>query len=130
MDSGHVHAIAFLSSMTPVYGRGHQDAIQYAWDHASELKRALPEVEYASSLTSNEVNTFEAGGKILKEEGCYADTAFFTMFTYPLLEGDKATVLSQRPNIALSRKMAAHFFGSPHAAIGQPIKLNNSLSLK
>jgi len=56
---------------------------------ADEIKRVLPEVQYASSVTHNEVNTFEANIKILKEDGIYAGNDFFTMFTYPLLEGDK-----------------------------------------
>ena len=97
---------------------------------ADEIKRVLPEVQYASSVTHNEVNTFEANNKILKEDGIYAGNDFFTMFTYPLLEGDKATVLSESPNIAISRKMATDLFGSPHAAIGQPLRLNNDLTMK
>jgi hypothetical protein len=97
---------------------------------AEGMKKELPQVEYASSLTHNEVNTFQAGEKILKEEGCYADVDFFTMFTYPLLEGDKASVLSQPANIAISKKMAVDLFGSPAAAIGRPVTFNNGEELK
>ncbi|HVV06551.1 MAG TPA: ABC transporter permease [Puia sp.] len=97
---------------------------------ADELKRVLPEVQYASGVTPDEVNTFEGNNKILKEDGIYAGKDFFTMFTYPLLEGDKATVLSESPNIAISRKMATDLFGSPHAAIGQPMLLNNGSTMK
>jgi len=97
---------------------------------ADELKRVLPDVQYASGVTHNEVNTFEANNKILKEDGVYAGEDFFTMFTYPLLEGDKGTVLSQSPNIAISHKMATDLFGSAHAAIGQPLRFNNWVTLK
>jgi predicted permease len=97
---------------------------------ADEMKRMLPEVQYASGVTSSETNTFEGNNKILKEDGIYAGQDFFTMFTYPLLEGDKATVLSQSPNIAISRKMATDLFGNPHAAIGQPLRINNGLTMK
>jgi ABC-type antimicrobial peptide transport system permease subunit len=97
---------------------------------AEGIKRELPQVEYASSVSHNEVNTFQTGEKILKEEGCYADIDFFTMFTYPLLEGDKATVLTQPANMAISRKMAVDLFGSPRAAIGQPLLFNNNVEMK
>ncbi|HVW61455.1 MAG TPA: ABC transporter permease, partial [Puia sp.] len=97
---------------------------------AEGMKRELPQVEYASSVSHNEENTFQSGGKILKEEGCYADRDFFTMFTYPLLEGDKATVLSRPADMAISRKMAVALFGSPGAAIGRPLLFNNSVELK
>ena len=97
---------------------------------AAEMKRVLPQVEYASSFTPPEVNTFRAGEKILKMEGCYAETDLFTMFTYPLLEGDKATVLSEPVDIAISRKMAVGLFGSPHAAIGKPLQFNNNVEMK
>ncbi len=97
---------------------------------AAEIKRVLPQVEYASSFTNNEVNTFRAGEKVLKKEGCYAETDLFTMFTYPLLEGDKATVLRQPSDIAISRKMAEDLFGSPHAAIGKPLLFNNTVEMR
>jgi putative ABC transport system permease protein len=97
---------------------------------AEGMKKELPQVEYASSLTHNEVNTFQAGEKILKEEGCYADVDFFSMFTYPLLEGDKASVLSQPANIAISKKMAIDLFGSPAAAIGRSVTFNSGEELK
>jgi predicted permease len=95
-----------------------------------EMKRVLPEVQYASGMTFPEVNTFEGNKKILKESGVYAGADFFTMFTYPLLEGDKATVLSESPDIAISHKMATDLFGSAHAAIGQPLRLNNGVTMK
>src|SRR5215204_2584537 len=63
------------------------------------------------------LSTFEANNKILKQEGNYAGQDFFKMFSYPLLQGNAATALLAPSDIAVSRKMATAFFGSPAKAI-------------
>ncbi len=93
---------------------------------AEELKRVVPEVQYASSLEWNTTNTFEAGDKISKMEGSFAGNDFFTMFSYPLLQGTPQTALNSVDGIAISRKMAEHFFGSAEKAIGKIIRYENS----
>src|SRR5882724_2122064 len=93
---------------------------------AQELKRVIPEIQYASSLEWNSVNTFESGDKIDKMAGSFASADFFTMFSYPLLQGTPRTALNSLNGIAISRKMAEHFFGSPEKAIGKNILYENS----
>ncbi len=101
---------------------------------AEELKRVIPEIEYASGLEnaapSGTRNNFEAAGKINKMMGAYAGTDFFTMFTYPLLQGKATTALVSPEAVAISRKMAGVFFGSPEKAIGQSILFENQVELK
>jgi putative ABC transport system permease protein len=93
---------------------------------AGELKRLIPEVQYASSLEWNTTNTFEAENKISKMSGSFAGADFFTMFSYPLLEGTPQTALNTLEGVAISRKMANLFFGSPAAAMGKAIRYENS----
>jgi len=95
-----------------------------------ELKRIYPEVQYATGLAINGPRTFEAGDKILKENGNCAGPDFFTMFTYPLLKGDVATALQSPVGIAISKKMAADFFGSPAEAMGKTIRYENKTGLQ
>lgn len=90
-----------------------------------EMKKAIPEVELASSFSWRDKNTFQVGDKILKEEGSSAGADFFRMFSYPMLQGNAATALSTPVSIAISRKMAADFFGGPQAAIGKTIRYEN-----
>ena len=80
---------------------------------ADELKRVFPEIEYATGYAWSELNTFEANNKIIKENGNHAGQDFFKMFTYPMLEGNAATTLQSPVGIAVSKKMAEDFFGSP-----------------
>ncbi len=97
---------------------------------ANQLKHDIPDIEYATNYGWNNDNTFRAGDKILKLQGTSADSDFFKMFSYPLLEGSAKTALNTPLSIAISRKMAVDFFGSPHAAMGQAVRYNNQTNLK
>jgi len=91
-----------------------------------ELKRQIPEVQYAVNYSTwGNLSTFQAGDKIIRENGEYADEDFFTLFSFPLLRGDKTTALNAISNIAISKKMATSFFGSPETAIGHTIRFEN-----
>jgi len=127
VDGFHVNG----KNLYQVYERMHFDGkIQADYPTqallAQELKRAIPEVQYASSLEWNTTNTFEAANKIDKMVGSFAGNDFFTMFSYPLIEGNPKTVLSTVNGIAISRKMAEHFFGSADKAMGKTIRYENS----
>ena len=134
VDAFHKNA----KQLFQVYERNHYDGKTTA-DYptqgllAVELKRVIPEVEYASGLDyaagSGSGNTFEAGTVINKISGMFADADFFSMFSYPLLEGSPATALNAPGGIAISRKMAEMFFGSPQKAMGRPIRFENKDNL-
>src|SRR5579872_5637130 len=94
-----------------------------------EMKRVLPEVEMACGFNAGDRMTFQVGNKILKEDGAEAGADFFRMFSYPLLAGDASTALASPAGLAISRKMAIAFFGSPEAAIGKAIRNENRRDL-
>jgi ABC-type antimicrobial peptide transport system permease subunit len=87
-----------------------------------EMKKTLPQVEYAVDMGFNSTSTFQVGNKIIKLEGTAASADFFKMFSYKLLQGNPQTALNSPVSIAISRKMAGEFFGSPQMAIGKTIK--------
>lgn len=97
---------------------------------ADEMKRVLPQVRYATNYGWNDLNTFEANNKIIKEDGNYAGQDFFKMFSYHLLQGKATTALRSPVDIAVSKKMAEDFFGSPEDAIGKTIRYQNRKDLK
>jgi len=101
---------------------------------AEELKRNVPEVQYASAMDYaapvGTANTFEAGDKFNKMKGFFAGADFFSMFSYPLLQGTTKTALDAPGSIAISRRMAENFFGSPAKAIGKTIRFENKEDLQ
>jgi putative ABC transport system permease protein len=96
---------------------------------ADELKVVFPEVRYATGGAWEELHTFEGNNKVLKELGSYGSPDFFSVFSYALLEGQPKTAVKTSNSIALSRKMAEAFFGSPKAAMGQTLRFENRKDL-
>jgi putative ABC transport system permease protein len=98
---------------------------------AEELKKEIPEIKAATPIEWSNTNTFSVNNnKILKEDGISAGPDFFSMFSYPLLEGQANDALSSPTGISISRKMANDFFGSPAAAIGKTIRYENKKDFK
>jgi putative ABC transport system permease protein len=91
---------------------------------ATELKRKVSGIKYASGFWPAQEIRFSAAQKNLIEKGCFADSDYFRIFHYPFLQGGPETALKQPQDIVLSRKMAVAFFGSPEAAIGSAIRFN------
>ncbi|WP_439695751.1 ABC transporter permease [Mucilaginibacter sp. AW1-7] len=93
---------------------------------AAELKKTLPEVEYAINMEDeNDNHTFRVANKILKLNGTFAGADIFKMFSYPLLIGEAGTALNSPASIAISQKMAVMFFGQPDVAIGKTIRFDD-----
>ncbi len=94
---------------------------------ARELKRAFPEISNACPFEGNYTyhSSLGAGGKALKVAGTYAGPDFFRMFSFPLLLGTPESALGTPGGIAISRRTAEQFFGSPQAALGQTLRYEN-----
>lgn len=93
---------------------------------SGEIKKDIPEVEYATTLQEdNSINTFRVGTKKLKAEGTAASPDIFKMFSYPLLEGTPQSAINSPFSIAISRKIAVQFFGSPKLAMGKTMQFDN-----
>lgn len=90
-----------------------------------QLKKEIPEIQQASAISWSGMNTFAVGEKVLKQNGYSAGADFFTMFSHPLLEGSAKDALNSPNSLAISRKMATEFFGSPASAIGKTIRYEN-----
>jgi putative ABC transport system permease protein len=97
---------------------------------AEELKKEIPEIKAATPIEWSNTNTFSVNDKILKEDGISAGPDFFTMFSYPLVEGRAIDALNSPTSMSISRKMAVDFFGSPAAAIGKTIRYENRKNFK
>jgi putative ABC transport system permease protein len=131
MDRFHKNNDRLYSIVEKQYYDGKIDAV-YATPGlmADELKRVLPEIQYATGYAKTNANTFEAENKIIKEAGNYAGADFFRMFSYPLLQGSAETALNTPTSIAISKKMAVDFFGGEENAMGKIIRFQNKRNLQ
>lgn len=97
---------------------------------AVELKKQIPEIEYATGNSYGSESTFQVGDKILKMSGTDVGDDYLKMFSFSILQGSAQTALNSPVSIAISRKMAVDFFGSPLAAIGKTIRYENKNDFK
>ena len=115
-----------------VFSEGKVDAGPWTpGELAGELKQQFPEIKYASGFwTHNDQVLFNVDDKRLSFKGTAADSDFFKIFNYSLIRGTAATALKDPDAIAVSRRMAEAFFGSPEAAYGNTIRMNNTKDFK
>jgi putative ABC transport system permease protein len=101
---------------------------------AEELKKTIPEIQYAAGFEyaspPGKQNNFEANDKVSKMGGMFAGADFFSMFGYPLVQGNGGSALNSPAGIAVSRKMAEIFFGTAEKAIGKTIRFENKEDLQ
>src|SRR3954453_2087751 len=80
VDAFHKNGSRLYSVYEKQYRDGQVDAFHGTPGvMAAEMKRVMPEVQYAVNLDWNNLSTFEASNKIIKENGYHAGQDFFKM---------------------------------------------------
>lgn len=97
-----------------------------AFAAGTQFSEAIPEIEaYLKLIDAGEV-IVDNGGETLKIENVlYSSEAFFEMFSYPLLSGDKATMLQENRTAALSEATALKVYGTTDI-VGKTIEFNGN----
>ena len=96
---------------------------------ATVLKTDVPEIEQAARISWEQNYLFTVGEKSLKAKGNLVDPSFLTMFSFPLLKGDAATVLNDPYAIVITSQLAKTIFGNEDP-IGKIIKVENDENYK
>lgn len=89
---------------------------------APVIEEEIPEVIHAVRVTWNMELLFRLDEKMFYEDGFYADSSFFKVFSFPLIAGNSATALNDPNSVVISEKLAEKFFGSENA-IGKSIRV-------
>ncbi len=63
----------------------------------------------------------------IEQNVCLVDTSFFSIFSYPLLYGDRNIALSKKSSVVLNKQIALKYFGDENP-IGSVLTLNNNES--
>jgi len=89
------------------------------------LKKDYPEIENAARIGWEQPILFEYNEKHIKATGTWADPAFLTMFSFPLLKGDAKTALNDPHSLVITLQMSKKLFGEEDP-IGKVLKFDNS----
>ncbi|MEK6479857.1 ABC transporter permease [Catalinimonas sp. 4WD22] len=91
---------------------------------AEAFKEEIPEVEMVARLNQRDNMTFRKDEISIKEDKVLAaDSNFFQIFSFPLVEGDPASVLSE-PNAVVMTAAAARKYFKDEDPIGQSIQID------
>ena len=95
-----------------------------AYAVGNSFKDAIPEVEDYVKLVPRDAVIVEVNNQPVKiNKVFYATNSFFSIFTYPLITGDKKTALTEPFTAAISETTAQTLYGSTNA-VGKRLTLN------
>jgi hypothetical protein len=89
---------------------------------ARQLEDNITDVEKVFRIHSSLYGDAIYGEKKIRLSGYFTDPAFFEIFNFPFLEGNKITSLTNPTTIVISQREAIKIFGSKDA-MGEMIKL-------
>jgi len=90
------------------------------------LKAEMPAVKNTTRISSVTTVLLEAGNKKFEEKRVfYADPSFMDVFSFPLVQGDRATALTNVDGVLITQEMATKYFGNQNP-IGKFLRKNNS----
>ncbi len=85
------------------------------------FKRAIPEVKEFVRFQGEQLPV-KVGTEIFEQEAAYVDENFFSVFSFPLKEGNRNEVMKDMYSVVLNEELAKKFFGTA-SAIGKVIEL-------
>lgn len=93
-----------------------------------DAKKQFPEIKSYCRISENHEAWFLYNGKSIKTAAVtYADSSFFSLFSFPILSGNPATALQNPNSIVLSRALATKIFGNKEA-VGERISVDGKTS--
>lgn len=113
------------SIMYPYWVPGDKPMVREAWLQLGLLpviKEECPEV-VAGTRYSNGNVVVTSNDKIFKEKIHYVDPDFLTMFSFPLVEGNAKSALSDKFNLVITPDVAEKYFGNEDP-IGKTMQLD------
>jgi len=85
------------------------------------FKQEIPEIESCTRVQNNNL-IIKIGNKTFYEDVLWVDDNFFSVFTFPLLNGNPKTVLKDIRSIVLTDEIANKYFGKLNV-IGETIQI-------
>lgn len=116
----------YHSKADRIYVVGNEERISSGYYLQKYLRDRYPEIETTCAVSVSGQSTdatqpVEVGQRKYSASVLFADTTFFRMFDFELLEGDREQALASRDNVVLSESFARKVFGT-FSPLGQAIR--------
>ena len=112
-----------------IYAIGSEDVLGSAWKLKPRLLDKYPEIEdIVPAVTHYQNQSVEISDKTFTANLLFSDTSFFTVFTFPLIQGDAKHVMETPGYAVISESFAKKAF-SDRDPLGQFIKVNDSVTV-
>lgn len=89
------------------------------------LKADFPELEAATRVMVGRKSLVEVNGKYFDKLINFTDSDFLTVFSFPLLSGNRETVLRELSSVVISANMAKDVFGDVNP-VGKRVRIGNN----
>ncbi|UWX54668.1 ABC transporter permease [Maribacter litopenaei] len=96
---------------------------------APAIKKDYPEVEKVSRYFYDNTFLFAWDNQKIKATGTMVDPDFLDMFTFPLIQGDPRTVMSDVNSVLITESLAKKIFGNQNP-MGKMVKIDNRDTFK
>lgn len=93
------------------------------------LKKDVPGIEYAASSSWGDQRLFAYGEKRFNEMGLFVGPDFLKIFSFPLIKGNAATVLTEPNTVLITETLAKKYFGDENP-VGKIISVEKTMSYK
>uniref|UniRef100_UPI003216A04F ABC transporter permease n=1 Tax=uncultured Draconibacterium sp. TaxID=1573823 RepID=UPI003216A04F len=123
--SNEISVDAFHASKDRIF-RVHGDKIEtFAPPFGQYILENVPEVENYTRVYSQKGTITYNGQKLNSGDCLLVDSAFFTMFSFPLMIGEADKLLSAKENVVLSESLSQKIFGDKNP-VGEVFDFNGS----
>lgn len=95
---------------------------------AETIADIVPEVEYAAAIAPStwfSKFTLSLGDKNVKAYGQYVGPQYFSIFSFPLIQGNKTDALNDKNSMLVSRSLAISLFGTTDNVIGRAVEFQH-----
>jgi ABC-type antimicrobial peptide transport system permease subunit len=103
------------------------DGAQVPTPFAAALKTEIPGVKNATRICPLDKIVTVGTNKFTEKRMYYVDSNFLSIFNYPLLRGNKSSVLLAPNSVVLTEATAIKYFGGVEQAMGQSIYVDNDI---
>ncbi len=116
---------SFNKNADRIYLVAQKETVSTGYWMSRHLKANFPEIEMSASYSTNGLQEYKIDGNTVNASTSYADSSFFDIFSFPLVEGDYRVWKASISGVLISESFAKAQFGD-RDPIGREIRYDGA----